>query len=329
MTPTPDRQLTPRAMPLLARRLDDTISKIEAWAGISVSPSSRLHDAVGVLRAVDPTRDFPRSRSDLTQIAHAVRDAQNFETIRYMLGSEKPQPVVTTLDHAIGGELGKTPHRAHQAQSELWVIAMVAAGGTPPGIVSLKADGTSPDVVITNGTKEYSVEVKRPQSLGHVRNIVSRAARQLLPKQADWFLHKTSRFHGGALVLDLTDCLSPGWAVRFERGPPVLAPLREQHIPLARRVHQQIFCDALGKMRDRRRHIFATNTLLRISWWDLGDLSRLHCLNQVFRCVYLPEGMNCKNLRYHRAHWLAHRIQDGLRGVGVEHLDDGEIRFDS
>ena len=304
-------------MPLLATRLDETICRIGNWADISISPSSRVAKAVSVLSSVEQRDVFSGSRDELADIAHAVRDAQNFWVIGKMLGRERLPPIVTSLQAAIGGNLGTTPHAAYRAQSELWVSAMIAAAGTAPGVI-LKTDDKSPDVIIQNGTMEYSVEVKRPKSLGHVRNMVSKAAKQLLPE----------RVHGGALVVDLTDCLSPNWAVHFEHGPPVLDTLRGEHISLAERIHQQIFDDSSARIRDGRRHIFAANSFIRISWWDLDDLSRLHCITQRLNRVYLTDG-DCKTLRYHRAHWLAERIQHGLREVGVEPLGRGEVRFGS
>ena len=325
MTLRDNRHLTPGAMPLLADRLEDTISKIEHWAGISISGSSRVAEAVGVLRSVAPSSAFSGSREDLTRVAHAVRDAQDFWVIGNMLGPQTLPPVVTALRDAIGGELGVTPHAAYRAQSELWVSAMIAASGTVPG-VALKMDAKSPDVIIKNGTREYSVEVKRPRSLGHVRNMVSKATRQLSLKQADGVVRE--HFHGGALVVDLTDCLPRGWAVHFEHGPPVLDTLRSKHASLEERIHEQIFDDSSGRMRERRQHIFAAISLVRISWWNLSDLSQLHCIMQRLNVVYLTSG-NRKTLRYHRAHWLAERIRRGLQEVGVESLGHGEIRFGS
>ncbi len=258
-------------MPLLADRLEDTIGKIKRWAGIPVSGSSRVAETVRVLRSVRPSGAFSGSRVDLVRIAHAVRDAQNFWVIGNMLGPCKPRPIITAFRDAIGGRLGLTPHAAYRAQSELWAIAMIAASGTAPGRVELKKDGKSPDVIITESTKQYSVEVKRPESLGHVRNMVSKAAKQLLLKRDDGVVRK--RFHGGALVVDLTDCLSPDWPVRFEHGSPVLNVLREEHVSLAERIHQQIFDDSSEGIREGRRHIFAAISFIRISWWNLSDLS--------------------------------------------------------
>ena len=326
MTSTSDRQLTPQAMPLLADRLNDTIRKIEKWAGFSVSPGSRLFRAIDVLHSVPSGKAFPASPDQLKQIAHAVRDAQSFFVIGNMLGSERSDPVVTSLRRAIGGALGTTPHAAYRAQSELWASAMIAADGTAPVIVNLKKDEKSPDVIIKKNTMEYSVEVKRPQSLSHVGNMVSKAARQLTLRQEDGRLRK--RFHGGALVVDLTDCLPADMTMTLGAGPPVLDALREAHTSLSKRIHERIYSESSRRILENRRHVFAAVSFVRLSWWDLSDRSQLNCITQRLKVTYLTEGGR-KTLRYHRAHWLAGLICNGIREVGVEPLGSGELRFDS
>ena len=151
MTSANNRQLTPDAMLLLADRLADTMGKIERWAGISISGSSRVAEAVRVLQSVTASGAFPESRADLALVAHAVRDAQNFWVISNMLGPERLPPVVRALRDAIGGDLGVTPHRAYQAQSELWAGALIAATGTSVSVMP-DADEKKPDFVLTNGT---------------------------------------------------------------------------------------------------------------------------------------------------------------------------------
>ena len=316
-TATLDRRLTPQVMSLLAARLEDTMDKIERWAGISISGSSRVAEAVRVLQSVTESGAFPATRADLTRVADAVRDAQNFWVIGNMLGPERLQPIATALRGAIGGDLGVTPHRAYQAQSELWVGAMIAATGTPVSVMP-DADKRKPDFVLTNGTMEYAVEVKRPRTLRHAGKLVSGAAGQLLP----------SRFHGGALVVDLTDCLEPDSVMHFAHGAPIPNFAFNEHQSLARRLHQQIVEDRSQRIFERRRHIFGAISFVQRSWWDLDDLSQLHGITQVLRIAYLT-GATGKTLRYHRSRWLAGVIERGLRAVGVENIGGGEIRFGS
>ncbi len=316
MTPTNNRHLTPDAMPLLANRLADTMGKIERWAGISISGSSRVAEAVRVLRSVAPSSAFSGSREDLTRVAHAVRDAQDFWVIGNMLGPQTLLPVVTALRHAIGGNLGQTPHPAYQAQSELWVGAMIAAAGTQIGVMS-SSDETRPDFVLTEGTLQYSVEVKRPESLRRARQLVSGAAQQLLP----------DRFHGGALVVDLTDCLLPELVMHFAHGPPTPKFAFREHESLTTRLHQQIVDDSSLQILQQRRHIFGALSLARRTWWNLDDLSQLYSITQVLRIVYLTDGAMRKTLRYHRARWIAGLVGRGLQGVGVNNMGGGEVRF--
>lgn len=294
------------------------MGKIESWAGIAISGSSRVAEAVRILRSVTPSGAFSGSHEDLERIAHAVRDAQNFWVIGNMLGPEKLPSVATALRDAVGGDLGVTPHPAYQAQSELWVGAMIAATGTSVGVMP-DADKKKPDFVLTNGTMQYSVEVKRPETLHRARRLVSKAAGQL----------RSSRFHGGALIVDLSDCLNPNSVMHFARSSPIPNFASKEHQSLANRLHQQIIDDSSRRIPERRRHIFGAISFVQRSWWNLDDLSQLHSITQALRIAYLTDGATQKTLRYHRARWLAERIQHGLREVGVEPLGRGEIRFGS
>ena len=74
---------------------------------------------------------------------------------------------------------------------------MLAHSGTPTGVITT-AKGRRPDFVVENGLSRYPVEVKRPAGKVDPRRLISEAAKQT---------EIGPRYHGGAIVVDLTDCL--------------------------------------------------------------------------------------------------------------------------
>ena len=211
-----ENYLTPKRMADLADGLEDAIAKMEQW-GIPVRGGSRLTNALRLLRGVASANAFPEARGTLIAVPHAARDAQELTEIGHVLPDRPLDPVAEALRRVAGGTLGQSPHRAYQSQSELWVGAMLARAGAFTGVIKDPKD-KSPDYVVRNGNMEYSVEVKRPASLAKARTLVSGAATQLLSR----------RYHGGALVVDLTDCLDPDLAACAAPGPPDLRRVQEQ-----------------------------------------------------------------------------------------------------
>lgn len=310
-----DRLLTPDAMGLLADRLEDAIERIERW-GVRIHNSSRLPEAVRVLRSVQREGVFPESHCSLAQVAHAARDAQDFGLIGNMLGTETLPPVVRALEHAVSGVLGKTPDPAYQFQSELWVGAMLTCATDRVGVIG-QPNGRSPDFVVEEGTMQYSVEVTRPSELSGARKLVSEKAKQLLHR----------RYHGGVLVVDLTDCLAPELALGFGTGPPDLHAVQANLIRLTNTLRQQVFDDRSQRIWESRRHLFGVIGLARTIWWDLGDLPELHPICNVASISFLTDGATCKTLRYHRAHWLAGLIETGIEATGPQDLGRRALRF--
>lgn len=154
-TDVSDRVLTPRKMGYLADQLEEAIEAMRGWRIRIPENNSRLPKIVRVLREVPPRDAFPESRTRLTAIAHAVRDAQEFAEISWVLPKERLQPVHESLRKAVFGVLGQTPHKAYQSQSELWVGAVLARSGAFTGVIT-NADGKRPDFVLRNGTMKYS-----------------------------------------------------------------------------------------------------------------------------------------------------------------------------
>ena len=222
-------------------------------------------------------------------------------------------PVASALRRTVGGTLGQSPHGAYQSQSELWVGAMLVRGGAFTGVVE-NVKHKSPDFVVRNGNMEYSVEVKRPTSLARARALVSGAAKQLLSK----------RFHGGALVVDLTDCLDPDLAVAIAPGPPDLRRVQAQIHKQMDRVRKEVYDDSSQRIRGNRRHLFGVTVIARAIWWNTDDLSQIYLTRYIGWISFLGPA---KDLRYWRARWLAELIDKGMREVGHQDLGRREINL--
>ena len=310
--PPPDKILTPARMADLANALGKTIEKIQEW-GIPVPVGSRLQETVALLEGIVPERPFPDSRECLPRIAHAACDAQEFTIIKGMLPRQPLPPMVESLARAVDGTIGGTPHQAYQAQSELWVGAALSCAGVPLNVLT-NPRGPSPDYIVRNGTREYAIEVKRIASGRSLKRRVSKAATQT----------RDDRYHGSALYVDLTDWLPSAVTLRFAYGPP---DLDDPRISIARRIDQlrrEIVDDRTHRIRARRGHLFAVTAFARFIHWDLADLSQMHLTRYIAPLWFWH---SVKDLRYHRARWLAELLQDGARNIGFQEIGAHEMRF--
>ena len=309
-----DRILTPQRMGHLADQLDEAIRTMRDW-GIRVTPGSRLPKIVRCLRELVSEESFPESPSQRALIAQAARDAQEFAEISWVLPSEELRPLRESLRKAVFGTLGQTGGGAYRYQSELWTGSMLARSGALTQ-VRMASEGKSPDFILKNGTMEYAVEVKRPSNLARALDRMSEAARQL----------RDDRYHGGAIVVDLTDCLGPEFRDLSGEGQPNMDHVEAKVEELTNPLRKKVFDDSSERIRARYRHVFALVTFIRTSWWDLNDLSQMHPLRLILPISFWSGG---KTLRYWRAGWLARLIDGGIRETGHQELGGREITFDA
>ena len=311
-SPPPDRLLTPARMADLAEDLEEAIAKIKEW-GIDVPGGSRLPETAKHLREVASAQSFPESRTGLRKTAHAARDAQEFANIRGMLPKQPLKPIARAFARTVDGAIGVTPHQAYQAQSQLWVGAALSCAGVSVGVLA-NPKGMHPDYIVENGTEEYAIEVKRISGGSSVRRRVSKAAKQT----------RHSRYHGGALYVDLTDWLPPDVTLRFASGPPDLDSPRMSLARKIDRLRKEIFSDQTERIRPRRLHLLAVTAFARFIHWDLNDLSQMHLTRYIAPLWFWH---SVKDLRYHRARWLAELLYKGARNIGYQDLGAHEIRF--
>jgi hypothetical protein len=297
----------------LASRLDETVSRLRGW-GIRVIDASRLTKSVSQLRTVADVGSFPTSDSDLVRVAHAVRDAQEFFEIADVLPESALKPLAVDLQQAVGGTLGVGGNAAAQFQSQLWVGAMLVWAGARTAML-LNAEGKRPDFVVENGVSLYPVEVKPPSGKINAPHLVSEATRQIAA---------VKRGHGGAIIVDLTDCMPGHLSVEFGHGPRGDGADKRVIQKPARPIHNEIFDTALGQIKPNRRMVFVLLTFARYAYWNRDDLTRPYVGKYVASVVYWRHHPN--TLAAHRARWLAGLIDKGIRAAGhgaseLEQLD--------
>ena len=314
-----DRILTPPRMGHLADQLDEAIGALDVRAmsdwRIRIPPDTRLPKIVRRLREAAAEESFPECPSQRALIAQAARDAQEFAEISWVLPVDALRPLRHRLQQAVFGTLGQTRHKAYQAQSELWTGAVLTRSGALTG-VRLSDEGKSPDFILSNGTTEYAVEVKRPTNPRRALDLVSKAAGQL----------RNDRYHGGAIVVDLTDCLGSELGDLSGRGRPRVDEVEAKIKELTNPLRKQVFGDSSGRIQARYRHVFALVTFTRGMCWDLDDLSQMHPLRHVLWIPFLHGGNPEQN---RAAFWLAELIDKGIGETGHQGLARRKITFDA
>lgn len=314
--PPPEKTLTAERVEDLADRLMEALATIENW-GIQVDAIGRLREGERLLREVAAANAFPQSHEDLVEVAHAARDAQEFAEIGWMLPAEPIHPVAIALKDATADETSKPMShlRPYQAQAELWVGAMLSCAAD---FVGSPLRHGRPDYIVRNGDMQYGIEVKRPQGADKIMRRASKASKQLRP----W----NPKYHGGALVMDLTDCLESGLAT-FHPGAPNLEDAQEWIGRRLRRLRRFIYGDSTGRIRSDHQHVFCLVVIARLVHWDLDDLSQIR-LTRFIGCLVFPKSP--KTLRGIRTAWLlAELIHRGMQAAGHHDLGGHEIVFEN
>ena len=151
---------------------------------------------------------------------------------------------------------------------------------------------------------KYAVEVKRPEGISNARALVSGAAKQI----------RSGRYHGGSIVVDLTDCIEIPVECGVTSGEPDLSPLNEQLIGGLKDLHRQIFDDSSSRIKERRDHVFSLVGFARHVHWNKDDLAVPRLGRAVATIEYQRGGPN--TLKARRAKWLGRLVHDGIKGSG-------------
>ena len=305
-----DLYLRPARLETVARHLEEATGEIAAW-GIGEVSSSRLKTISELLRDTAVSGVYPKDETQLSLLSEAIRHAQEFIEIANALPQEVNPSLKADVEKAIRGDLtpvtGLTgPHL--QFQSQLWVGAMLAQSQARVGVLTRPGNTKNPDFILENGTLRYAVEVKRPNGELDAHNIVRKAARQI----------RHDRFHGGMIVVDLTDCFSVAERFMCSIGPPDLTAANDRISALLQQLHQHVFDDRPERLRKRRDHVFGIYAFARVAYWDTSDLSYPHLVRVVGVVRYWRRNEN--TLRGHRARWLTDLIGHGITSSGHQEL---------
>ena len=312
--PPPDKILTADRMADLAGNLEEALAKIEKW-GICLHPNSRLQKTVSLLHSVASKGSFPKLPHRLLELGRAARDAREFVEIGGMLPDEPLRPVAVALKKATKGDASQTADAPRQFQSELWVGALLSCS---TDFLGVPERDSRPDYIVRNSNMQYGVEVKRPTKVETVLTCADKGIKQLRVS--------IQHYHGGALVIDLTDCLDARLAATIESGPPNLEPAQEWIATQIHALHRYIYDENAQRIRASRNHIFAVAVVARSMHWDVDDLSQLHLMRHI---GYLAYTQSPNSLRGHRATWLSGLFLQGAKAAGYHILDGHEIIFEN
>jgi hypothetical protein len=220
--------------------------------------------------------------------------------------------VSVDLQAAVSGRLSPvscTTGAYFQHQSQLWVGAMLTRAGANVGVLVQPGGSKNPDFIIENGTHRYAIEVKRPSGELDAQNIVRKAASQV----------RSPQYHGGVIVVDLTDCIKVFHRIHIGPAEPDLKQFKTSAWRLLQKLHQEVFDDDPGNLRMRREHLFSLVVFARAAYWDSKSLDYPHLLRHVGTVEYWRR--DHRTLRAHRAKWLGELIHRGIEEAGHQKGD--------
>lgn len=214
--------LSPSACTALAAAIDDAIEAFRKW-NLPTGTNTRLLIAKHCLLKVSERDSYGETPEELYQTAKAILLANDFYLISRTLKEDRADPIAEELRVALGGALREsaTKHKKEfDIQSQFWFGTVLAHSGLHPAVPDIKT--TRPDFVISVGTLECGVEIKRPKSPESAGRALSSAASQL---------HKYGK--PGVIVLDLTQCVGADEMILHQGTPSARQILKHRFYPLA------------------------------------------------------------------------------------------------
>jgi hypothetical protein len=194
----PFQPVTVAACQELAERLDEA-QRIFGSRGIAVPAGNRLQLAARLLRQIHEANSFPVDRGSLLTVGNAIRLAFNATQIANALRPGIPEGLRDMVPRFFGGGLADVgPSAAHQAQTQLVIGAICAAGGLNPKVPRPQA-GKTPDFVVQARGLDICMEVKRLGSEARVEDSIYKALKQCTEFGSAY----------NAVMLDVSDILVP------------------------------------------------------------------------------------------------------------------------
>jgi hypothetical protein len=306
----------PRTCGQVAERLSTAIDILER-ADIRVSGLSRLKHARDRLRKTAADDHFPDDEKERQLTAWAIRDAQDYDHILRVFDSDVIRELAPEIQRAIAGD-PRSPLSLRQAltfQTQFWVGAVLTYAGLEVQVPMGNGE-KMPDYFVLNGTLRHGVEVKRPKSATHLRNLLSGAAKQLAAQSTR-----------GAVVVDISDCLDQ---------PTLLA--HGDDIDLLTEAADAAFtalADELGNLvlTELNRFGYASSfsniitliVLARGWYWPTGASAvPVYYSNARNRVFTSQPG----NLWWHRGHHLSMSFAQGMLNLGGATLEEISVSED-
>lgn len=252
----PYTTLTPPACEALAAAIEDALDVFDQW-GLRTGMGTRLAKAKSHLRAVAASGSYGETPDELILTARAVRLAHDFYLISRTLKTDRAEPIATELESALQGPfLARESKRvsAVDFQSQFWVGVMLAYSGLHPKMPA--KEGRKPDFVISVGSLDCGVEVKRPESARSAFAAVSSAASQL----RDYGLP-------GVITLDLSACVGADGFILAEDAAAALEVMRGRFYPMARQLRDEM--DAYSSS-DKFKRVLLLISFARYFIWTPG-----------------------------------------------------------
>ena len=308
--------LTADSLGTIVKHTAEVIDEFRTW-GVRVHDVSRLSQILEVLSTTATAGSYPDAEEKLLLTGNAIQTAQEFIEIANILPSTPIAVVQADLQIALGGAFALNPNNKGplQRQTQLWMGAMMVQAGAPTGVLE-RPTGKSPDFELENGNMRYAVEVKRPERKVKAAKLVRAASKQI----------SSGRYHGGTIVVDLTDCLDPALSATVGRGEADLTPLNQEFIDQVAQLHAEIFDDSTSSIQPRRTHVFGLVAFARHQHWNLDDLSVPRLGRLVITIEYQKGGP--RTLKAIRAKWLGGLVHDGIKRsayVDVGQMDLGPL----
>lgn len=303
----PDRiELTPQACAALSENLCDVLDALERW-DIRVLDVSRLRRSQILLSDVGATGSFPENPEKLSRIANAIWDAHDFRYISSCLPAERLEPIARDLQKAVGGTISRNhPDRTpYQFQSEFVVATAFAFGGAEPHFPTSE-EHERPEFFVTNATRNYGVEVKRPSSWRKGRRAVRKAAQQIAQPGIDF----------GMAVVDVTECISSEVRniVAGQRSEAVFDSFKAEVKSKGSVLEDEIWDDRRKCYHRGGASVAALVTVARSSAWFLDDLSHPSLVPYMRVTCFNPSPG--RTLRWHRTQWLVGTLLNGMTAAG-------------
>lgn len=279
-TPTPISALLER----LAVTGDQASSTLASW-GIKTVGDSRLAQASAFLREVAATGTIQPTMDAVLPVLRAIWVAADFADIAGYLPENRVKSVRQELSVAINGPLWPPPgqRQALQYQTQHWIGAVLFHAGLEIEHIpfSAKRQVKIPEFWIAAGLRPIGVEVKRPESVARLPVTVADAMEKF-------------RNHAcyGAIVLELSDCLTP--------GPE--ASLRGQGNSLMETVHQTVWDDPGNRYKPGFEKLIYVGGIVRGAWERPAEHSnRLRFFGHAFHQGYSPDPNSLQGIR---SRWL-------------------------